>query len=123
MSLSNLFISEALAQTAAVPAAPAGISSLMNFVPLILIFAVFYFIVIRPQQKKFEETARMVKALQRGDRIITTGGICGKITKVEGDDYVMLEVADNVVIKLMKTQVAALEAKTQPANSNDEKKS
>lgn len=122
--LSDLLISTAHAQTA-VPAAPAAdsMATFMQFVPLILIFGVFYFLVIRPQQRKFEEAAKMIKALQRGDRVVTTGGVCGKITRVDGDDYVMLEIADGVQIKVIKNNVAGLEAKTAPVAANDEKKS
>lgn len=122
LDLAHLFISSALAQTsAAVPVAPAaasdgGASSVaMQFLPLLLIFAVFYVLLIRPQQKKLDEQAKMIKALQRGDRIITTGGIYGKIARLEGDDVLVVEIADGVQVKVARNNVASLAARTEPA--------
>jgi len=94
----------------------------MNYLPFILIFGVFYFIVIRPQQKKLDEQAKMIKALQRGDRIITNSGIHGKISKVEGDDHLMVEIADGVHVKMERSHVQALAAKTQPIPSDEGEK-
>lgn len=81
-------ISSAFAQTAA--ASPEG--TLMSFLPLILIFGVFYFLAIRPQMKRQKELRTMVESLQKGDEIIATGGMLGKINKI-GDTYITLEVA------------------------------
>ncbi|MGB9154057.1 MAG: preprotein translocase subunit YajC [Alphaproteobacteria bacterium] len=125
----QLFISSAWAQgpIPQVQDAAPGImggsqSALMGYLPFILIFAVFYFLVIRPQQKKFDEQNKMVKALQRGDRVVAVGGIHGKITKLEGDDLLIVEIAEGVQIKIDRTSVQGLEAKTQPvAAVSDEK--
>ncbi|MFY9288844.1 MAG: preprotein translocase subunit YajC [Alphaproteobacteria bacterium] len=117
--ITSLFISQALAQTPNMPPGGSGTSVFMNFLPLVLIFAVFYVLIIRPQQKKMDEQARMIKALQRGDRVITTGGIHGKIVRLEGDDNLILEIADNVNIKVLRSHVGNLAAKTQPVNAPD----
>ena len=127
--IAHFFIGTAWAQTAATPSASGSgspMASLTNFLPLILIFAVFYMLIIRPQQKKLDEQSKMIKALQRGDRVITSGGIFGKITKLE-DETLTLEIADNVNIKILRAQVQGLAAKTNTATvANDgieEKKS
>jgi preprotein translocase subunit YajC len=128
MDISHLFSGTALAQDAAPATAAATASPLAqitNFMPLILIFVVFYVLIIRPQQKKLADQDKMVKALKRGDRVITSGGIYGKITRLE-DDAITLEVADNVNIKVVRAQVQSLAVKpdtTTIANDGDEKKS
>ncbi len=122
--ISQLIIGQAWAQGVPAPAASAGgiPSNLMNFLPLILIFLVFYVLIIRPQQKKVETQDKMIKALQRGDRIVTSSGIHGKIVKLEGDDNVILEIADNVNIKIVRSHVGSLAAKTQPVTTETDGK-
>lgn len=132
LDIAHLFIGTALAEGAA-PAPAAGgdmvgssLASISNFLPLILIFVVFYVLIIRPQQKKLAEQEKMIKALKRGDRVITSGGIYGKITKLD-DDTLTIEVADNVNIKVVRAQVQSLAAKTDTTivandSSSDEKK-
>jgi preprotein translocase subunit YajC len=117
LDFDHLFVSAALAQDAAPAAVGGPPAALMGYVPFIMIFGVFYFLVIRPQQKKYEEQNKMIKALQRGDRIVFSGGIHGKIAKLEGDDLLMVEIADGVQIKLDRSNVQGLEAKTQPVPS------
>jgi preprotein translocase subunit YajC len=113
--LTRLYISTAWAQDA-VPAAPGDAqAAMMNYLPFILIFCVFYFLVIRPQQKKLSEQEKMIKALQRGDRVVTSGGIHGKIAKMEEGTLVMLEIAEGVQIKIDRDNITALETKPQPA--------
>lgn len=129
LDLAHLFIASALAQTP--PAVPVVAPALqadggaggvaMQFLPLLLIFAVFYVLLIRPQQKKLDEQAKMIKALTRGDRIITAGGIHGKVTRLEGDDALMVEIANGVEIKVVRSTVQALAAKTEPAADNGKK--
>jgi preprotein translocase subunit YajC len=129
-NLADVFVGKAWAQaTAAAPDAASGstLSSITNFLPLVLIFAVFYILIIRPQQKKLEEQNKMIKALKRGDRVITSGGIYGKITKLD-DETLTVEVADGVNIKVVRAQVQSLAAKTDTTaiandGSDDEKKS
>lgn len=72
---------------------------------LVLMFAIFYFVLIRPQQKKIKDHNVMVKALEKGDKVIVAGGIIGKITKFEGDDVVVVEVAENTHIKVARAAV------------------
>ena len=79
--------------------------SLSQFLPLIAMFAILYFLMIRPQMKKAKEHKAMIDALSKGDEVVTSGGIAGKITKV-GDTYVGVEIADNVEIQLQKPAVA-----------------
>ncbi len=109
-SLSNLLISAAYAADTAAAAPPSDDvgSSLMRFLPLFLIFAVFYFILIRPQQKKLDEQAAMIKALKKGDKVVTSGGVVGKVAALEGDDYAMVEIADGVVVKVVRSTISAL---------------
>ena len=83
-------------------------SGLSQFVPLILIFVIFYFFLIRPQQKKIKDHKAMVSALKRGDEIITSGGIVGTIEKVNEDDKIDLLIAEGVVIKVIKSTVQSL---------------
>jgi preprotein translocase subunit YajC len=122
----DLFISPAhaegtesatVAPAAGTPAPPATLeSTLMSFLPLFLIFMVFYFLLIRPQQKQRDQHLQMIKALRRGDSVVTDGGIVGTIHKVEGDDYVIVEIAENTRIKLLRHAVRSLVAKTEPAS-------
>ena len=91
-------ISSAQAQTA--PAAGGG-SSLMTLLPMVLIFVVFYFLLIRPQTKRAKEHQAMVKALEVGAEVVTGGGIMGKVTAVS-DQYLTVEIADNVAIKVQR---------------------
>ena len=76
------------------------------FVPLIIMFVIFYFLLIRPQQKKAKEHQSMITALKKGDKIITSGGIHGVVTKVEDNDL-QVEIAENVRIKIIRSNVAA----------------
>ena len=97
-------------------AAGAG-SAFTSIVPLILIFAIMYFLLIRPQQKKLKEHQAMVDAVRRGDQIITQGGVVGKIVKVkeDGSGEVEVEIADGVKIRLIKSTIAQVLNKTEPA--------
>jgi preprotein translocase subunit YajC len=117
--LTHIFISSALAQDATAAAPEATQAAMMNYLPFILIFGVFYFLVIRPQQKKLSDQEKMIKALQRGDRVVTSGGIHGKIAKIEEEKFVMLEIAEGVQVKIDRENVSALEAKPQPAIISD----
>ena len=97
MSISNLFISNAYAEGAAT----APTSSFMDFIPLIALVAVFYFLVLRPQMKRAKELKSMVASLQKGDEVVTMGGVMGRIAKV-GDSYISLEVAEGVNLNIQK---------------------
>ena len=100
-----MFISSAIAQTA--PAAAAGgdlQSSLMGMLPLVLMFVVLYFVMIRPQMKKAKEHKTMVESLAKGDEVATAGGILGKVTKL-GDSFISIEVANGVEVQLQRSAV------------------
>ena len=88
-----------------------------QFIPLILIFAIMYLLLIRPQQKKLKEHQAMVAALRRGDLIITQGGIIGKVSKVKDDNEIEVELAENVKVRVVKTTVAQVISKTEPAST------
>jgi len=88
-------------------------SGFAQFIPLILIFVIFYFFLIRPQQKRVKEHKLMVAALKRGDQVITSGGIVGRIEKVLDDDKVDLVISDNVTIKVVKSTIQSLLNKPQ----------
>ncbi|MDW3225583.1 MAG: preprotein translocase subunit YajC [Paracoccaceae bacterium] len=86
-----------------------------QFVPLILIFAIMYFLLIRPQQKKVKEHQAMVSALRRGDQVVTQGGIVGKVAKVKDDGELELEIADGVKVRVIQSTIATVMSKTEPA--------
>ncbi|QJF51555.1 preprotein translocase subunit YajC [Roseobacter ponti] len=86
-----------------------------QFVPLILIFAIMYFLLIRPQQKKVKEHQAMVAALRRGDQVVTQGGIVGKVAKVKDDGELELEIADGVKVRVIQSTIATVISKTEPA--------
>ena len=86
-------------------------SGFAQFVPLILIFVIFYFFLIRPQQKKVKEHKLMVASLKRGDEVITSGGIVGKIERVLGDDKVDILISENVTIQVVQSTVQSLLSK------------
>ena len=109
-----MFISPAYAQAAGGFLGEGGLGSLL---PFVLIFVVFYFLLIRPQQKKQKQHREMLAAIRRGDRIITGGGIAGVVTKVFDDHEVQVEIAKGVRVKVQRALVASVVAKTQPAGS------
>jgi preprotein translocase subunit YajC len=113
-----MFISEALAQTAetaaAAPATMGTESALAQFLPLIVIFVIFYFMLIRPQQKKMKEHQAMLGALRKGDRVVTAGGIFGTVIKVEEGDEVLVEIATGVTVRAQKSSLGAVLSKSEP---------
>lgn len=97
-----MLISEAIAQTAAPAAGASG--GLMSMLPLVLMFVVLYFVMIRPQMKRQKETRAMLEALAKGDEVVTQGGVIGKITKL-GDAFVSIEVANGVELQLQRVAI------------------
>jgi len=83
-------------------------SGFAQFIPLILIFVIFYFFLIRPQQKKVKEHKLMVTALKRGDEVVTSGGIIGKIERILGNDTVDLSISENVTIQVVQSTIQSL---------------
>ena len=83
-------------------------SGFAQFIPLILIFVIFYFFLIRPQQKKIKEHKQMVSSLKRGDEVVTSGGIVGKIERILGNDKVDIVIADNVTVQVVQSTIQSL---------------
>ena len=83
-------------------------SGFAQFIPLILIFVIFYFFLIRPQQKKVKEHKLMVAALKRGDEVVTSGGIIGRVERILGDDKVDLSISENVTIQVVQSTIQSL---------------
>jgi len=101
-----VLISTAYAQTAPAPAGGGGLdATLLSLLPLLLMFVVLYFIMIRPQIKRQKEHKSMVEALAKGDEIVTAGGVAGRISKL-GDNYLGVEVADGVEVQVQRSAVA-----------------
>ncbi|NIY98778.1 preprotein translocase subunit YajC [Salipiger sp. HF18] len=92
-------------------------SAIAQFIPLILIFAIMYFLLIRPQQKKMKDHQKMVSALRRGDQVVTQGGIIGKVSKVKENNEVEIEIADGVRVRVVQNTIAQVLSKTEPAES------
>jgi preprotein translocase subunit YajC len=89
-----------------------------QFVPLILIFAIMYFLLIRPQQKKVKEHQAMVAAVRRGDEVVTQGGLIGKVSKVkDGENEVEVELAEGVKVRVVQNTIASVKSKTEPVKS------
>ncbi|MDR9394750.1 preprotein translocase subunit YajC [Roseovarius sp. SYSU LYC5161] len=86
-----------------------------QFVPLILIFAIMWFLLIRPQQKKLKEHKAMVEALRKGDQVVTQGGMIGKVSRVKEDDEIEVEVAQGVKVRVVKSTISQVLSKTEPA--------
>jgi len=107
-----MLISPAYAQDA-VAGAGGGLAIML---PLVLIFVVFYFLLIRPQQKKMKQHKDMLEAIRRGDKVVTGGGIIGTVTKVGNDDELTVEIADNIKVKVKRSMVSELVSKTEPAS-------
>ncbi|QFT93549.1 preprotein translocase subunit YajC [Roseovarius sp. THAF9] len=87
-----------------------------QFIPLILIFAIMWFLLIRPQQKKLKEHQAMVAALRKGDQIVTQGGIVGKVTRVKEGEEIEVEIAEGVKVRVVRNTVAQVLSKTEPAS-------
>lgn len=109
-----MWISPAYAQ-AADAAAP---NPLVTLAPMIFIFVIFYFLILRPQMNARKKHMEMVSNVRRGDVVVTAGGIVGKVTKVLEGDEVMVELADNVSVKVVKSTISDVRTKPQPA-AND----
>ncbi|MEC7515044.1 MAG: preprotein translocase subunit YajC [Pseudomonadota bacterium] len=89
----------------------------MSLLPLVLIFVVFYFLLIRPQQKKAKEHREMLSKIRRKDKIVTNGGLIGTVSKVgEGDDILKVEIAEGVVVEVRRGMVAEVVSRSEPVN-------
>ena len=88
-------------------------SGFAQFIPLILIFVIFYFFLIRPQQKKVKEHKLMVSALKRGDEVVTSGGIVGRVERVLEDDKIEVSISENVTVQVVQSTIQSLTSKPQ----------
>ena len=97
--------------------------TLITFAPLIFIFAIMYFLMIRPQQQRMKDLRNMVENVRRGDTVVTAGGIVGKVTKapVKDDPEVTVEIADNVQVRVIKSTISEVRAKGQPVDTKADK--
>ena len=111
----NLFIGTAFAD-AGVPAAGSGGAGdiIMSMMPIVLMVVVFYFLLIRPQQKRMKQHRETLSQVRRGDRVLTSGGIIGIVSKVIDDNELLVEIADNVKVKVLKATIADVLSKTDP---------
>jgi preprotein translocase subunit YajC len=83
-------------------------------VPMILVFVIFYFLMLRPQQKRVKQHQEMIKNLRRGDTVITSGGLIGKVTKVVDDEQIEVEIADDIRVRQVRSMVADVRSKAEP---------
>jgi preprotein translocase subunit YajC len=91
-----------------------GSSTILQFMPLILIIVIMYFLILRPQQRKVKLHQEMVKALRRGDTVVTSGGLVGKVTKVVDDQHIEIEISDGVRVRHLRASVSEVRAKGEP---------
>ena len=109
-----MFVTPAYAQGPA----GGGMELFSSFVPIILLIAIFWFLIFRPQQKRMKEHKAMLAAVKRGDTIVTSGGIVGKVTKVVENEDIEIEVAQGVKVKVVRTMIADVRTKSEPLNDN-----
>src|SRR5213595_1544326 len=110
-----MLISPAYAQGSPFGGSTDMITSLL---PFILIFVIMYFLILRPQQKRVKQHAEMVKNVRKGDTVVTSGGLVGRITKVIDDDTIEVEVADGVRVRQMRSMVSDVRAKGEPVKDD-----
>lgn len=110
-----MFITPAYAQAAA---APDAMGIFQTILPFILIFVIMYFLILRPQQRKVKAHAEMVKGVRRGDTVVTSGGLIGKVARVIDDNEIELQLADNVKIRQLRSMISDVRAKGEPAKDD-----
>jgi preprotein translocase subunit YajC len=115
MSLFGM-IPSAYAQATTQPAPGAG-DMLQNFAPLILIFVIFYFLLIRPQQQKTKQLRTQLSQLRRGDSVVTAGGIIGTVARVTSDEELAIDIADGVRVRVVRSTITGVVSKGEPADS------
>ena len=113
-----MLISPAFAQT---PSLGGEGGMLMSLLPFILIFVIMYFLILRPQQKRAKSHQEMVKNVRRGDTVITSGGLIGKVTKVVDDDQIEVEIADNTRVRQLRQMITDVRAKGEPVKDEQAK--
>lgn len=98
-----------------------GNNMIVQFLPLILIVVIMYFLILRPQQRKVKLHQEMIKALRRGDTVVTNGGLVGKVTKVVDDDHIEVEISDGVRVRHLRAMVSDVRAKGEPVKDDSAK--
>jgi preprotein translocase subunit YajC len=111
----SMFVTPAFAQAAT---GGGEASFLFSLMPFLLIFVIMYFLVIRPQQKRVKSHRDMIGSLRRGDTVVTTGGIIGKVTKVVDDNEIEVQIADNVKVRVARSMVSDVRAKGEPVSGD-----
>ena len=114
-----MLISAAYAQGTGITGIFDNQSALIQFLPLVLIFVVFYFLLIRPQQRKAKDHKTMLDALRRGDRVVTGGGIIGTVARVENPEEVTVDIADGVRVRVLRSTITSVLAKPDPAAARE----
>jgi len=114
-----MLISAAYAQGTGITGIFDNQSALIQFLPLVLIFVVFYFLLIRPQQRKAKDHKTMLEALRRGDRVVTGGGIIGTVARVENPEEVTVDIADGVRVRVLRSTISSVLAKPDPAAARE----
>jgi preprotein translocase subunit YajC len=115
-----MFASEAFAQTATPAAGAGGQDLLLQFLPLVALMVLFYFLLIRPQQRRAKQHRDMISAVKRNDTVVLASGIVGKVTKVE-ETEVMVEIAPNTNVRVVKAMIGDVRTRGEPAVANDTK--
>ena len=108
-----MFVTPAFAQSS-----PLGGDTFSMLIPFVLIIVMMYFLILRPQQKRVKEHAELVKNLRRGDTVVTSGGLMGKVTKVVDDEQIEVEIADGVRVRQMRSMVSGVRAKGEPVKDD-----
>ena len=109
-----MFVTPAFAQGNPLSGLMGGDNMLMQLLPFVLIFVIMYFLILRPQQKRAKEHQELVKNLRRGDTVITSGGLMGKVTKVVDEEQIEVEIADGVRVRQVRSMVSGVRAKGEP---------
>ncbi|MEP3277003.1 MAG: preprotein translocase subunit YajC [Stappiaceae bacterium] len=109
-----MFISPAYAQTGGA----GGTDLLVNILPFVLIFVVMYFLIIRPQRQRVKQHQELVASLRRGDTVVTSGGLIGKVSKVVDDTEIQVEVSDGVRVRVVRGMIQEVRSKGEPAKDN-----
>ena len=113
-----MFVTPAFAQAAGAPAAPGGADLLIQFATIILLVVIFWLLIFRPQQKRMKSHQAMLSAIARGDTVVTTGGLVGKVTKaVDGEDL-EVEIAQGTRVKISRGGISDVRSKSTPVNDN-----
>ena len=111
-----MFVTEAFAQGS--PLGFGGGDMWTSLLPFVLIFVIMYFLILRPQQQRVKRHQEMVKALRRGDTVVTSGGLVGKVTKVVDDDHIEIEIADGVKVRHLRAMVSEVRVKGEPVKDD-----